>query len=323
MNASLLFILGLGLLFIGGEGVVKGAVFIAEKNGFPKILVGATIVSVGTTLPEVVVSCGAAAEGSAGISYGNAIGSVICNASLIAAVLILRRPGKVDKKAFRLPAAVFFAAALVYSAVAWTAGRFSRTTGIALLVICAVYFAVTVRYIKNDPRAARNAGTDEDEGPKPKTQAEAILWLIAGIAAVAAGARLLVNNGTVIAKALGVPDSVIGLTMVALGTSLPELVVAFKSSGKHPTLALGNVIGANILNIVLVSGMAITISPFEVPAEKTVGGINSSFVIDLPLMLIVMAVLCLPALKKGRVERWQGIALLCLFAAFNVYQFIA
>ena len=146
-----------------------------------------------------------------------------------------------------------------------------------------------------------------------------------GAAAIALGARFLVDNGTKIASALGVPDSVIGLTMIALGTSLPELITAITSLVKgHSSLSLGNIIGANLFNIILVSGMAITISPFAVPSEKTIlGGINSSLIIDLPVMLGVMAIMCLPALKKGELKRWQGITLLCIYAAFTVYQFVS
>ena len=155
--------------------------------------------------------------------------------------------------------------------------------------------------------------------------AQELLMLLIGAVAIAFGARLLVDNGTKIAAALGVPDSVIGLTMVALGTSLPELITAITSLAKgHGALSLGNVIGANLFNIVLVSGAAITISPFALPAEKLLpGGLNSSLVIDLPLMLLVMAILCIPALAKGKLKRWQGILLLCIYAAFTVYQFIS
>ena len=138
-------------------------------------------------------------------------------------------------------------------------------------------------------------------------------------------AAALVDNGTKIAAALGVPDSVIGLTMVALGTSLPELITAITSLIKgHGSLSLGNVIGANLFNIILVSGAAITISPFAIPAEKTIfGGINSSLIVDIPLMLAVMAIMCLPAFKKGELKRWQGILLLCIYAGFTVYQFVS
>ena len=151
-----------------------------------------------------------------------------------------------------------------------------------------------------------------------------LLLIVIGAAAIAVGANFLVNNGTIIASALGVPDSVIGLTMVALGTSLPELITAITSLMKgHGSLSLGNVIGANLFNIVLVSGMAITISPFAIPAEKTIGGVNSSLVVDIPVMLFVMSILCFPALLTGRLRRWQGVLLLCVYAAFTVYQFVS
>lgn len=150
-----------------------------------------------------------------------------------------------------------------------------------------------------------------------------ILLLVVGAAVIAVGANLLVNNGTLIAQWLGVPDSVIGLTMIALGTSLPELITAVTSLMKgHGALSLGNVIGANLFNIVLVSGAAISLSPFSIPAEKTIAGINSSFVVDLPVMAGVMLILCVPAFVRGRLSRWQGILLLCIYAAFTVYQFL-
>jgi cation:H+ antiporter len=147
--------------------------------------------------------------------------------------------------------------------------------------------------------------------------------LAIGAAAIAFGANLLVENGTLIAAALGVPDSVIGLTMVALGTSLPELITAITSLMKgHGALSLGNVIGANLFNIILVSGMAITISPFAIPAEKTLMGMNSSLLVDIPVMLGVMMRLCIPPLKTGKLYRWQGIILLCIYFAFTAYQFL-
>ena len=147
--------------------------------------------------------------------------------------------------------------------------------------------------------------------------------LVVGAIAIAFGANLLVDNGTIIAEALGVPDSVIGLTMVALGTSLPELVTAITSLMKgHGALSLGNVIGANLFNIVLVSGMAISLSPFAIPSEKVINGINSSLVVDIPVMFGVMALLCVPALLKERLFRWQGILLLCIYVAFTLYQFL-
>lgn len=317
----LLFLLGLALLIKGGDWFVDGSVAIAHRFRLPELLIGATVVSIGTTLPEVMVSSQAAIEGNAGISYGNAIGSVICNTCLIAALTVAIRPGKVDPKTFRLPTAFFFAAALSYAVAAWTAGRFARWLGVAYLGVFVGYMILSAVRMKKHPELSEES---EEEESKPQPLWKELLALVVGAAAIALGARFLVDNGTLIAAALGVPDSVIGLTMVALGTSLPELITAITSLAKgHGALSLGNVIGANLFNIVLVSGMAITISPFAVPAEKTVGALNSSLVVDLPLMLCVMAILCLPPLRSGRLRRWQGVLLLCAYAAFTVYQFVS
>ena len=320
----ILFLVGFGLLIKGGDWFVDGSVGIARRFHLPELLIGATIVSIGTTLPEVMVSSQAALQGNAGISYGNAIGSIICNASLIAAITIAVSPGKVEPKSFALPTAFFFAAALSYAVIAWTAGRFQRWLGLTYLAVFVVYMIVSVLQMKKNPELAESGGEETTEG-KERTLAQELLFLVIGAAAIALGARFLVDNGTKIASALGVPDSVIGLTMIALGTSLPELITAITSLVKgHSSLSLGNIIGANLFNIILVSGMAITISPFAVPSEKTIlGGINSSLVIDLPVMLGVMAIMCLPALKKGELKRWQGITLLCIYAAFTVYQFVS
>ncbi len=320
----LLFFVGFALLIKGGDWFVDGSVGIARRFHLPELLIGATIVSIGTTLPEVMVSTQAAMQGNAGISYGNAIGSIICNTSLIAAITVSVSPGKVQPKSFILPTAFFFAAALSYAGVAWTLGRFTRWMGLLYLAVFAVYMVLSVAQMKKNPALAEEGG-EEASDAKERSFAIELLLLVVGAVAIALGARFLVDNGTKIAAALGVPDSVIGLTMVALGTSLPELITAITSLMKgHGSLSLGNIIGANLFNIVLVSGASIAISPFAVPAEKTVlGGINSSLVIDLPIMLAVMAILCLPALKKGELKRWQGITLLCVYAAFTVYQFVS
>ena len=214
-------------------------------------------------------------------------------------------------------------AALSYAAVAWTLGSFQRWMGLLYLAVFVVYMVVSTMQMKKHPELAEEGAEEESDG-KERSFAIELLLLVVGAAAIAIGARLLVDNGTLIAAALGVPDSVIGLTMIALGTSLPELITAITSLVKgHGSLSLGNIIGANLFNIVLVSGMAISLSPFAIPAEKTVmGGINSSLVIDLPIMLAVMAIMCLPALFKGKLSRWQGIVLLCIYAGFTVYQFV-
>lgn len=318
--AVLLFLLGFALLIKGGDWFVDGATGIAHRFHLPELLIGATVVSIGTTLPEVMVSAQAALQHNSGISYGNAIGSIICNTSLIAAITIAAKPGKVNKASLRLPAAAFFLSAAIYSLIAYTQGEFKRWQGIMFLCIFASYMVISVMQMKKgDGEPAKT----EEETKTETTLGKDILLLVIGAAAIAVGANLLVENGTIIAAALGVPDSVIGLTMVALGTSLPELITAITSLLKgHGALSLGNVIGANLFNIVLVSGTAITISPFAIPAEKTLMGINSSLLVDIPVMLGVMLLLCVPALKNGRLYRWQGIALLCIYAMFTAYQFL-
>ncbi len=319
----LLFLLGFVLLIKGGDWFVDGSVGIAHRFHLPELLIGATIVSIGTTLPEVMVSSQAALEGNAGISYGNAIGSVICNTSLIAAITLAVRPGKVEPRTILHPTVYFFLAALAYSLVAWTSGRFERWMGIAFLCVFVLYMIRSVMRMKAGP-TGEEAEQEESADSKPKALWQELVMLVAGAAAIALGARFLVDNGTLIAAALGVPDSVIGLTMVALGTSLPELITAITSLVKgHGALSLGNVIGANLFNLVLVSGMAITISPFAVPAEKTIAGINSSLIIDLPVMLFVMGILCLPPLFTGKLKRWQGFLLLSIYVAFTIYQFVS
>ena len=182
-----------------------------------------------------------------------------------------------------------------------------------------VYMFLSVREMQQGDGNTETTEEEQEEQPLWKE----ILLLVVGAAVIAVGANLLVNNGTIIAAALGVPDSVIGLTMVALGTSLPELVTAVTSLLKgHGSLSLGNVIGANLFNLVLVSGIAISISPFAVPSEKLLMGMNASLLVDIPVMFGVMAILCVPAVLKGKLYRWQGILLLCIYAAFTAFQFL-
>ncbi len=325
----LLFLLGLLFLIKGGDWFVDGATGIARRFHIPEIIVGATVVSIGTTLPEVMVSASSAVMGHGEIAYGNAIGSVICNTALISALTLAVHPGPVDRKSFRTPVTFFFIAAAFYILNAYLFGGFARWSGIVLLLVFAVYMILTVR---QGLAGAGNDGSDaEGKNPDDK-ETEPVrahpLWLdlvllVAGAALIAVGADLLVDNGTKIAQALGVPESVIALTFVALGTSLPELVTAITSLAKgHGALSLGNVVGANLFNLVLVSGLSITLNPFSLPAGKTVAGMNASLVVDVPVMLIVMWILTIPALITGKMKRWQGITLLVIYAAFCVFQFI-
>ena len=314
----LLFAVGLVCLIKGGDWFVDGATGIARKFKVPELLIGATVVSIGTTLPEVMVSTTSALSGHGQIAYGNAIGSVICNAALIAAITIAVRPGKVDPKSLRVPVIFFFVAAALYAGVAYTTGYFSRPVGLVLLALFVAYLVCNIMAMKNAPAPAE----EEEEEHEERSFGKMIGLLVIGAALIAVGANLLVDNGTLIAQALGVPESVIALTFVALGTSLPELVTAITSLAKgHGALSLGNVIGANVFNLVLVCGMSITVAPFSIPQNATIAGINSSLVMDLPVMFAVMLILTVPALLKGKLSRWQGVLMLCIYAAFCAAQF--
>ena len=315
----LLFIVGLLFLIKGGDWFVDGATGIARRFHVPELLIGATVVSIGTTLPEVMVSTTSALGGHGEIAYGNAIGSVICNTALIAALTIAVSPGKADPKSLKTPVHFFFTAAVIYAVVAYTVQDFSRAFGLLMLALFLVYMIVTVRQMK-----ISTAEPADDAAEEPIMDLKkALLLLVVGAALIAVGANLLVDNGTLIAQALGVPESVIALTFVALGTSLPELVTAVTSLIKgHSALSLGNVIGANLFNLVLVCGTSITLAPFRLPSSAALFGHNASLVLDLPVMFLVMLLLTVPALSRGKLSRVQGILLLAIYAAFCVIQFV-
>ena len=322
----LLFALGLILLIKGGDWFVDGSVDLAHRLHIPELIIGATVVSIGTTLPEVLVSATGAVQGHGGIAYGNAIGSVICNTALISALTFAIRPCKVDAETYRVPVLFFFGAAALYAGTAYSTGFFSRITGMILLAVFVSYICYTIYHGKKKGipggKTEEESGTEEEkENPLWKS----ILMLVAGAACIAVGARLLVDNGTLIAESLGVPESVIALTFVALGTSLPELVTAVAALVKgHSALSLGNIVGANVFNLVLVSGLATAIRPFSIYSldSKMIGGTPVSLIVDIPVMLFVMAFMTLPALKRGKLTRAQGIVLLCVYAAFCVFQFV-
>lgn len=308
------------MLVKGGDLFVDGAVGFARRFAIPEIIIGATVVSVGTTLPEITVSVTSAMGGHGEMAYGNAIGSIICNASLVAALSAALRPTDVDRESLRLPVVFFFIASVVYIGAAYALGRFSIWIGLILLAVFASYMILLLfrvkKKLKNEARSER---TDINGGRMWKL----VLSLASGAALIAFGADLLVDNGTVIAKSLGVSESVIALTFIALGTSLPELVTSITAIVKgHGALSLGNVIGANLFNISLASGVAAALSPFDVPSSSEFFGINSSLVIDLPIMLFSMAFLALPAILRGRLERYQGIVLLAVYAGFCVLKFV-
>ena len=315
----LLFLLGFVLLIKGGDWFVDAAASIAHRFHMPELLIGATVVSIGTTLPEVMVSAQGALAGSGSIAFGNAIGSVICNTALIAAITIVAKPAAVERKTLVLPSAAFFIAAAFYCFNAYAFHSFSRLSGVVLLAMFALYMVITVMQMKRHPEASAQEDGDVQADAPGSTLSHDVVMLIVGAAVIAVGARLLVDNAQIIAAALGVPESVIALTLVALGTSLPELVTAITSLLKGcGALSLGNIIGANLFNLVLVSGTAITINPFDLSTAS-----STSLTIDIPMMLGVMLVMTLPALTREKLSRWQGAVLLAAYAAYCVFQFVA
>ena len=371
----LLFAVGLVLLIKGGDWFVDGATGIAKRFNLPDIVVGATVVSIGTTLPEVMVSTAGALAGSGAMAYGNAIGSIICNTALIAAISITCNPGPVNVKSMKTPVIFFFVSAALYCVASYFLGEFPRWMGFVMLSIFVVYTVLTVRNgLKNPDSAAEEEEEEEAADAKglwkemgllavcavviavlssistgllmagafcvyfflkdrtiKKVNAsgkklwEEVLLLAIGAAVIAVGADFLVEHGQIIAIELGVPETVVALLFVALGTSLPELVTTITSLKKgRASLGVGNVIGANVFNLVLVSGVAVSLAPFQVPCENFLldTGLNMSLVFEIPVMLGVMTLMTIPALLTKKLGRWQGITLLGIYAAFVVCQFV-
>ena len=312
-----LFAVGLVLLIKGGDWFVDSATAIAKRFRVPEIIIGATVVSIGTTLPEVMVSATAAINHNGAIAYGNAIGSIICNTALISALTIAIRPAPVNKKAIVMPVLFFFISAAIYLVAAYVFGSFDRWLGIVMLIVFALYMTLTIRQGFKNPTAEEHEEEEQEEGSLLGN----IVLLVVSAALIAFGADMLEGSSVSLATMAGIPTEVVGVTIVALCTSLPELVTAITALMKgHGALSLGNIIGANIFNLVLVSGVAVTISPFSVPQGSTIFGQNTSLVMEIPVMVGVMALMTLPALMKKKLFRWQGVTLLGIYVTFVVLQ---
>lgn len=312
IQTVLLFILGLILICLGGDRLVDAAVAIAKKLGIPQIVVGATIVSLGTTLPEILVSTTAAFDGSAAIATGNAFGSIICNTALIAGLTQTIRPSKkIEAAAIRWRGIFFFAVLISMNLYAYLTQKFNRPAGIVLLLLFAVYAYLNIK------RAGAEGEENEEEDEKKESGPiwKHLLILVVCAVFLYFGANLLVDNGILIAEALGVPERVIAVTFIALGTSLPELVTSLVSIIKgYGNVGLGNVVGANILNMLLVIGIPSAIA--GIPLER------STILVDMPLGLLVMAVLLIPILIRKKSSRVQGVALLAIYTVYCIASFI-
>ena len=316
-GSLLLFAVGVLLLIKGGDWFVDSAVGIAKRFKVPEIIIGATVVSIGTTLPEVMVSVTAAVNSNGAIAYGNAIGSIICNTALIAALTIAIRPAPIDRKSVATPVLFFFGSAAIYLVAAYVFGRFDRWLGIVMLLVFGAYMTTTIyKGFKNPVQHEE----EEEEGEQSSLLKDLIV-LIVSAALIAVGADMLEGSSVSLSLMAGIPTEVVGVTVVALCTSLPELVTAVTALMKgHGALSLGNIIGANIFNLVLVSGAAVTISPFEIPEGSKLFGYNTSQLFEIPLMVGVMALMTLPALAKGKLRRWQGVSLLTIYGLFVALQ---
>lgn len=308
IQAVILFVIGLVLICVGGDRLVDASVAIAKKLGIPQIVVGATIVSIGTTLPEVLVSTTAAFQGSADICAGNAFGSIICNTALIAGLTQMLRPTrKVEAGSFNWRTLFFMVTILCMIVYGLIFGKFDRIAGIVLLLAFVLYAFLSIRLAGNSE--------EQEEEQKDTNLLKQIVILVVCAAFLYVGAKLLVDNGILIAEGLHVPERVIAVTFIALGTSLPELVTSLMSIIKgYGNVGLGNVIGANILNLLLVIGIPASITGITL-AEQTIR-------VDAPVSMAVMLILTIPLFIKKRAYRWQGILLLLAYVGYCVASYV-
>ena len=295
----LLFAAGLVCIIKGGDLFVDAAGWIAEASGIPKFIIGATIVSFATTLPEMLVSVFAALEGNADIAVGNAVGSVTANTGLIMCLSLVCMTCLMERRQFGVKACLLLAAIL--SLFGFTRdGRLSVAEGLLVLVIFAGFLAESLI------SARREQGTElkeDEERPavSGKTVAGNIVKFVLGAAGIVLGAQLLIDNGSAIAALLGVPDAIIAATMIAIGTSLPELVTTLTAiRKKESSLSVGNIIGANIMDLTLILPLCSLILGKPLPVQ------SQGMLLDIPACLIICAAVLVPALWKGKFQRWMG-----------------
>ena len=321
LSDTLFLLLGLVLLIAGGDLLVRGAVRIAERLRLSPMLVGLTVVGMGTSMPELAASLQASLAGSPGIALGNIVGSNIANSLLILGVAALIAPIAVKSSTLWRDGGVGLVAVLVLLAAGATVGL-SREAGVAFLIMMAgyIYYAYRQERLGAPHSAAfdRAAAMEEvDPALTPRDRpggrlSLALLLFIAGLALIVGGASLLVNSAIAIAGQLGVSDTVIGLTVVAVGTSLPELVTsAVAAWRKQGDIALGNVLGSNIYNILFIGGLTGAIAPTGVPA--------SIMAFDLWVLAAVSLVVMLFAFSDGRLSRREGLVLVAAYIAYAVH----
>ena len=302
----LLFVVGLVLIIKGGDWFVDSAVFIANLTGIPKFIIGATIVSVATTLPELTVSVTGVIDGELDLAVGNAVGSVTANIGLIMGISLVCMPAVIKRSQFWIKGTLMSAAALLLW-VLCKDGTLHMLPSFELFVLLAVYVWDNIRDAKND------VGSDEREVVDKKDLPKQIVMFIIGIAAIVVGSKLLIEYGSEIALLLGVPSAIIGVTMVAIGTSLPELITTLTAiRKKESSMSIGNIVGANIIDLAMILPICSVISDGKLTIAE------QSYALDMPICFAMTLIAVLPPLIKGKLYRWQGIFMLALYAVYVV-----
>ncbi len=304
----LLLLIGFGLIIFGSDLFIDKTVWIAKIFKIPNIIIGATLVSFGTTLPEVMVSTASALRQNTQIAFGNAIGSIAVNTGFILALtIILSRPNLKDKKSIVKTGSFSTFLILLLIFFSYYFGELGTVAGITLIALLILYIYFNVKDAK---ASAKELIEDEQLERGPKILAKNIFFLLVGLGFTILGANLLVVHGEKIARFLGVSDIVIGLTLTAFGTSLPELVTSITAifKGVHD-ISIGNVLGANVLNILLVLGVSSNIYPIPTPMEY--------FTLHIPYVLILtILVVMFSLLNKKNLKRWNGLVILASYVGY-------
>lgn len=312
-------IIGLVLILVGANILTDGASALAKKWGMSDLIVGLTIVAFGTSAPELVISIMSAAEGNSGIAIGNVVGSNIFNICAIIGITALVTPIKVSKGIMRTDIPLVILSALVLLVMGNNIlldgaqeNILTRTNGIILLLFFAIFMYHTFNAAKNP--TLNESDDDVDKSPvKEMPLLKSIIWIVGGLAGLIFGGDLFVDGASGIASAMGVSDAVIGLTIVAIGTSLPELATSVTAALKGKTaIALGNVIGSNIFNIFLVLGCSATVSPL---LFGSVGNVDLLVLTITSLLFWIFGYVY----KERTITRIEGGLLLACYIAYMTY----
>ena len=304
--AAVVFVVGLVLTIKGGDWFVDSASWFAEATGIPKFVVGATVVSFATTLPELLVSVRAAMNGSAQLAIGNAIGSVTANTTLIMGVSLVAMAGAVGRKSFSLKGGLFLASVVGLTLLSLS-GTLPTWSAFVLWAIFAVFM------VSNVIEGKKGAESDEIDSYEKKEIPSKIFAFVIGTASIVFGAEFLVSSGKTIASGIGISETIIGFTVIALGTSLPELVTTLTAiRKKESSLSVGNIIGANIIDTTLILPLCAVINGTALPVERI------NLVFDFPVCIAACVVAVVPTIIMGKFKKWQGVALLAIYVSYMV-----